>query len=128
MPHFPGGVGPLGPGPGGPPMPPPPMSSPEMDQGGAISPEVSTILSSPLADRLVGPLMQMQKMGKMAKVGDAVRGMLKMLAGQMLEMDPKKAATLEQLAAKILTLLPQPGNTPSSPAGMMGLQDKMPPA
>src|SRR5262245_51698375 len=100
--------------PGAGPMPNAQPPSPEAMPAGGVSPEVQTILASPLADRLVGPLMAMQKMGKMAKVGDAIRGLLQGLAKEMLEFDPKKSATLEQLSAKILTLLPQPEGPPTA--------------
>lgn len=116
-----------------------PISSPETNMAmapGSISPEVNTILASPLADRLIGPIMEMQQMQKMAKTGDMVRTVLQSMAKQIISVDPKKASDLEQLAAKLIKLLPMPGGMPSpgamqkdlGPSGTAGMPQFPPPA
>jgi len=92
------------------------------------SPEAGTVLASPLADRLIGPLMEMQQQQKMGQQGQAIRAMLKMLASQMMDKDPRAAQQLEQLAAKLITLLPQGGAPPTTPNKMAGAAGRMPSA
>lgn len=119
--------GPLGGPMGGGPMMPRGMPSPETVMrpapGGA---DGRAVLSSPLAQRLGGPLMQAQQQQQMGKALSIARTMIQAIAKQMAESDPKRAADLEQMAAKLLKLMPAGPPPPTTAAGVRPMAGALP--
>ena len=117
-------------------MPRPNLSSPELNSG-PPSPERNSLLSSPMADRLGGGLVQANS--RLAMLVKMVRQGLQAISVMLRDSDPKAAAEVEQFAAKLLRMsatanvrppavaqmanaggLPQgpQGGVPPSPGGM----------
>lgn len=121
--------GPLGPGGMGGPMMPARMAPPETAQrpmpGGA---EGRTVLSSPLAERLGGPLMQAQKMQQIGRIANIARMALQSIAKAIQDTNPKMAAEYETMAAKLLRVSPPQPGPPTSPQGVGQMAQQMPAA
>lgn len=100
------------------------MASPETTAPGP-GPESRTLLASPVADRLAGPLQTMQRMQGFQKAAMSIRAAMQMLARQMADLDPRGAAKLEQDAARLLNLFPavQP---PANPAAVQSMAASLP--
>ena len=121
--------GPLGPGGlGGPMAPTPRMASPEtvMRPPSPSSPDSRTVLASPLADRLGGPLQQQQRMAQLTKMVGWATKLLGQVANQVMDTSPKQASELKQIEAKLIRWFPPQPGPPTSPAGVQGMAARMP--
>lgn len=96
-----------------------PLASPETAQP-PMGPEARTLLASPIGDKLVGPLMQMQQQQQMGQAAGQIRSMLQKLAAGLKDTDPIKAVKLEKMAADLMTLTP-PSPGPPGPQGAAGM-------
>jgi hypothetical protein len=99
---------------------PGPLASPDTFTGGQ-SPEPNTLMASPLADRL-GPGVTNERYQQIAMLVPMLRQGLKMLSSLLLDLNPKQAAELEAMAAKLLKMevppTPLPAQLPT--AAQMG--------
>jgi hypothetical protein len=97
-----------------------PLASPDTFAGGQ-SPDVNTLMASPLADRLGGGVTN-ERYQQIAMLVPMLRQGLKMLSTLLLDLDPRQAAELEAMAAKLLKIevppMPLPAQLPT--AAQMG--------
>jgi hypothetical protein len=102
------------------PSPPPPMSSPEMShppEPGNV--DSRTILSSPLADQMSGPMMLQQVQAQEAKMMQGlVMPIIQKIADRKRDTDPKGAAELYAILGKLIKVVPPVAAPPTSPGGM----------
>lgn len=99
----------------------PALASPEMMQG-PPSPERNTILASPLADRLggIGQTNQLPMLVNMVRKG------LSAISTMLRDSDPRAAADVEEMAAKLLKLSVTAGARPGAiPAMAERMQSPM---
>jgi hypothetical protein len=119
--------GPLGPAGMGGPLAPGRMASPETTMrpvpGGA---EGRTVLSSPLADRLGGPLMQQQKMQATSRQFQMALQMLRAVADSFRDTDPKMAGKLYNSIGGLMKAFPPVQPAPTSVPGVGQLASQMP--
>ncbi len=89
--------------------------------------EGRTVMASPLADRLGGPLQMMQQMQQEQRQLGMMTQMLSVMARNTADQDPKRAADFYRVIADIQKRLmrPSPG-PPTSPAGVQGMAGRLP--
>lgn len=110
------------------PSPPPSLASPETVQRAAPgNVDSRTILSSPLADQMAGPMMAQQQQAQNSKmIHGLVIPILQKIANQTRESDPKGAATLFKNVADLTQKFPPVQMPPTSPGGMAHAAQGMP--
>lgn len=91
--------------------------------GGA---EGRTVLNSPLAERLGGPLQLQQQQQQLGRMAGIARQMLQGIARALADTDPKRAAEFETIGAKLLKMIPPSQGAPTSPVGVQGMAQRMP--
>lgn len=89
-------------------------------------PESRTLLASPIADRVAGPIMQMQRMEALTKAVGALRQGIQLIARMAVDVNPRGARELEKMAAQLLTLFPTPGRPPQSAGAVEQLTQSLP--
>jgi hypothetical protein len=104
--------------------PPPPMASPEM-RGGPPTPAARTLMASPLADHMAGGLAPPQN-PQLPRIADLVRQGLHAISVMLRDTDPKSAADVEMMGAKLLKIVPTPPPAPG-PGGVAGMAGGVPP-
>jgi hypothetical protein len=100
--------------------PPPPMASPETRQAPAPgNVDSRTILSSPLADQMSGPMMQQQVLAQESKMMTSlVMPIIQRIADRKKETDPKGSAELYKILGQLVKAVPPVAMPPTSPGGM----------
>jgi hypothetical protein len=106
------------------------MAGPMQAAGRMASPEViqrpspgnidsRTILASPLADQMAGPMMQQQQMASESKLmHGVVIPIIQKIANRKQDSDPKGAAELFSILSKLVKAVPPVTPPPTSPGGM----------
>jgi len=111
-----------------PPAMPPPMASPETFQRPAPgNVDSRTILASPLADQLSGPMMQQQAMMQEAKlIHTVVIPIIQKIANRKQDTDPKGSAELFVMLGKLVKAVPPVRPPPTTFGGMQGAAQGLP--
>lgn len=109
-------------------MPPPPSAPPEMQSppspGGV---NANTIVSSPLADQVSGPLMQQQQAAQESKlIHGVVIPIIQKIANGKQASDPKGAAELFNMLGKLVKAVPPVQPPPVGPGGPMAAAKGLP--
>jgi hypothetical protein len=117
-----GPMQPAGRMPSPPPMPgpPPSMLPPGMARGPAPgNVDSRTIISSPLADQLSGPMMQQQALAQESKlIHTVVIPIIQKIANRKQDVDPKGSAELFAMLGKLVKAVPPVSPPPMTPGGM----------
>jgi hypothetical protein len=71
--------------------------------------------------------MQQQQMAQQAKQLGLAKQMIEGVARAWTDTDPKRAADLLQILAKLTKAIPQAGGPPTNAAGVMGMAQGLPP-
>lgn len=104
------------------------MASPETFQRPAPgNVDSRTLLSSPLADRISGPLMQQQVMAQQAKMMHQMAvPIIMQIARSRQESDPKSSSKLFKIVGDLVAAVPPVQPPPTSPGGMARATAGMP--
>ena len=119
----------VGGGMGGPLSPAGRMAPPEMTERPAPgNVDSRTLISSPLADRIGGPLMEQQEMAKEAQMLHKMAvPVILQIARRRQERDPKSSAKLYKIAGDLVQAVPPVQPPPTSLGGMSRMTGGMPP-
>jgi hypothetical protein len=109
------------------PMAPGRMASPETvmrPMPGQV--EGRTVMNSPLAERLGGPLQQMQQLQQQSRMAGIARTMIDTLSKSFVDSNPKLASELQIMSAKLLKTLPPQPAPPTTPTAVQGVAGQLP--